>query len=281
MKREMSKKFLIFAVFGLLLTSLVFSGALVVADDVDPANEMQNSQTKGSLADILELNPAGNIAQWLKAWESGKEENVSGVFLKYLFLILIFIFIWSVFAFMNFPSSKIARFIISLIFGILVTMFISPPELFAAMTAYTAAGIGLILVFPVLVLSMFTFAVAVKSHSAGLVVQRVLWTAYSVYLFITSGAGLASHFTKTGKGESLFNSLLGWFTTESLVPRGKTVLFVLFIISIVIFFTAVIGNDYVTHFFAEAQRKGDMHALEDELKRSKAYDKTRAEQTRS
>ena len=193
------------------------------------------------LVDIFELD-AGGIFQWFSAYEKGTD--VSTVFIKYLFLVLVFVMAYSSFNIIRFPEETYLRAILSVVVAILFTIVIRPEELIAAMINFKSVGLTMILVFPMIVLAMFSFAMAVQMNAMGIVLQRVIWGIYSVFLFLNSSLVLLAGKASVAPDSVLVSlaTLAGSFGGTYFAEADATIASALFVASIIIFFTMVLFN---------------------------------------
>ncbi len=219
----------------------------------------------GSLSQLFSLDASGNLANWIQAYEKG--QGVSVVLIKYLFLVMIIMLVYSAFTYAGFPQNAATRMILTVIFSILATILIDPNELVSIVRSYTAAGIALSLVIPIIVLGFITFAVAVKVSSVGIVMQRILWAFYSVYLFISAGgAWLIAKTNGTGFDwiAKIFTFLGGSGAQSGQFGDSTIILLIEFVASIIIFFTLVLNNQWFVDYLiadvreAKAKKSGDI-----------------------
>jgi hypothetical protein len=149
-------------------------------------------------------------------------------------------------------------------------------DILAAVTAYKALGVTLTVFFPIFILGAFTFVVAIKLNTIGIVLQRIMWLIYSVYLFISTGASLLAG-EAISKMPDLIENIFGWFGVVPVEPAQRTVLAVLFIISIGLFILMVISNKWVIdRITAEAREAAALRSGEIS-KKAKTREKQLAE----
>lgn len=230
----------------------------------------------GSLAELFSLKAGDNLASWITAYEKG--QGVSVVLIKYLFLVMIIMLVYSAFSYVGFPENGAARAILTVVFSILATILIDPNELVAIVRSYTAAGIALSLVIPILVLGFITFAVAVKVSSVGIVMQRIMWAFYSVYLFVSAGG--AWLMSKTEAGSIIYKAfafLGGKPAVGGAFGDNTIILLIEFAASIIIFFTLVLNNRWFVDLLIEDVRQAKITKSGDITKKAKAREKQLAE----
>ena len=205
--------------------------------------------------------------------------------LAWFILGLVILLIYSALSSVGFPESAGLRWPVAIIVGFIATMFISSEEIIAAMLSYQALGITLIVFFPLVILAFFTFTVASKANPFGLVLQRVAWIIYSIYLFIRTGLALGAAYTGDRDPASspflgLIKRMSDFFGTGASASGDTTILMILFIVSIAIFFIFVFGNKKITEWFMKERRHADLARYKDTAERAKEARETEAEMTR-
>ncbi|MFH1425527.1 MAG: hypothetical protein ABIG28_02235 [archaeon] len=221
--------------------------------------------------------------------------NFAGATAQWYVLILVIILIYASLSYANFPDSPVLRWPISIIVGLLATMLITTPEILAALQSYKALGITFLLFVPIIILTFFTFAVASKVNPFGIIVQRIAWLIYSVYLFIKTGTMLLLKWYASKAGANLSglvkegtftHQLVTFFLGEdfaktALAGGDTLILVILFIVSIAVFWIFVLGNKKVTEWFVRERRSADITKYQDTAERAKAARETDAEATRT
>jgi hypothetical protein len=132
------------------------------------------------------------IADTFWNWEKG---DIDVTIVKYLFFFLILFLVTSILHLMQFPPQPFLRLIISAIVSFLAIAYITPGEIFALMTSYTALGLTLISILPFLILFLATAAIYVPRFRIGRIAASgptinymrvlmiiLLWTFYAVYI---------------------------------------------------------------------------------------------------
>ena len=240
-----------------------------------PIPETASTTSDFSLAELFEPDFA-TLASWLRVYEEGS--SLSDTFIKYLFLALIVILVYSILAYSNFPESGTLRLFIAIVVGLLATISISPGELTAMLRSYTALGASLILFIPILILGFFTLVVASKVNPIGIFLQKILWIIYSVYLFISSGSALVMGNLDKSRFTFKFFEFFGGKAAET--GESILILTILLVTSIAIFVIAVLGNDMVIAWAAKEKREADVEKYKDTARRSRSARETDAELTR-
>jgi len=160
----------------------------------------------------LNVTAAGPIAQWFGSWESG---DFSANIAKYLFWALVSMVVFSIGSQIPgldklFQGSYLALGVIfSAVVGFLSMAYITPQEVYALMTSYSALGFVVGGALPFIILFFFTMTIAVKSDSAG-ATQRymskmfafALWILFTIFIavkaiFPVEGAGSGTYYTLT------------------------------------------------------------------------------------
>jgi hypothetical protein len=249
------------------------------------------------IANVSAVNPvegfSEQVSQFMGIWEDGRIDPGSTV-LKWLALFLVTILIYSSLSYGEFPEHTGLRWLISIIVGFLATMLITTPEMVAAMQSYKALGITFIIFLPILILTFFTFVVATKVNPLGIVVQRIAWVIYSVYLFLQTGLLLIikwaydtpSTAIKLGKGETwdnIFSFLYGHSYADRFIDSGgadTTITIILFVVSIAVFIIFVVYNRAMTAWLAKEKREADINKYKDTSERSKKSREVDADLTR-
>ncbi|MBR9706203.1 hypothetical protein GOV14_04155, partial [Candidatus Pacearchaeota archaeon] len=223
-------------------------------------------------------------------YEGYEDVSVIAEFSKVLFLFLIILLIYSGLSYVKFPESGAVRWLLAFIVGILATILITTEELIAALQSYKAMGIVLTLFFPMLVLMFFTFVVSSRINAFGIVMQRIMWIIYSVFLFLKAGSMLLikigltaggyktvaesgkwiehSWFTIKGTNNPTFlrkavEFFMGDLEAAIASAADATILVILVVVSIAVYYFFVVRNEGLTAWLAEAKRKADLEAFKD------------------
>lgn len=238
---------------------------------------------------------------WLGGMSMGKDFNFVGEIAKWMFLLLIILLIYSSLAFASFPESAAIRLVLSIVGGILATILLTPAELVTALQSYSALGMALTLFFPILILGFFTLVVATKANPIGILLQKIMWIIYSVYLFIKAGTfyvlmtscgDKAGTIASTQIGDTtcggFFFSIVKAITSDSSLADyvknmgnfDSATLLLLIIVAVAVFVIAVATNDFMVHWLAREKMVGDIEAQKDTLARAQALRKIEAEATK-
>lgn len=128
-------------------------------------------------------------ARW-KLWTTGydkldsNQQTLLGETLKYLILIMVVIAVYGALSAIEFPQGKFSRMGLAFIVGILGTFMITTNELVTALLSYGALTTTIVLAVPIIILIGFTIMMAYKANAVGLFASKILWAAYSVFLFV-------------------------------------------------------------------------------------------------
>jgi hypothetical protein len=133
---------------------------------------------------VAAANPIGD---WFTNWEAGE---VSSNIAKYLLWALVSMLVYGVSD--KFPGLKGKEFIkvpFALIVGFLSMAFITPPEVYSMMTAYSAMGFVLSTVIPFLILAFFTFDLAGKKGTPQermtyKFLATAMWIGFSLFMVV-------------------------------------------------------------------------------------------------
>lgn len=143
----------------------------------------------------------GFLGQLFASWTSGEDfdQNIA----KFLFWIIVLLLLASAFNFAGFPQHGFLQFLLALIVSFLATAYITPNEVFSLLAGYTALGLTLVSVLPLLSIFMFSAMLVsnekLKKVTIGrIMIQIVLWAFYTIFLlyklitgFVTGGISLA------------------------------------------------------------------------------------------
>src|SRR3989344_5887684 len=171
MKKRNAVKVLSFVLLGYF--ALLFSLSLVAAATgnpiIDPIVELVTF--KSTTTDDLAVST--NVA-------------------KYLFIILLTSFVWSILEASGFVKNEIVRWVISGIIGFLGVAYLSQGEVFGILLTYNALGMTLLFIIPFGILLFFTAEVVVAGRARGIVAQYYIWILYFIFLIYRFVTGLTS-----------------------------------------------------------------------------------------
>jgi len=228
------------------------------------------------------------IDLWFKGL--GDSENQAdfgaiGDFAKVSFLVVIIILIYSSISFVNFPENMALRMVLSLVIGVLVTFLMTSQEFLATLQSYKALGVTLSLILPVVILTFFTFVVATKVNPLGILLQRITWIIFSVFLFVKTGALLLVKYENNWGPtvQSFLTVLIGdtnAIEAAKLAAGDATILVTQMALAIGVFIFFVVKNEMTIHWLANEKRNADIEKAKDTSKRAKAGSEIMADVTR-
>ncbi|MBS3080280.1 hypothetical protein J4221_02315 [Candidatus Pacearchaeota archaeon] len=123
-------------------------------------------------------------------WEEG---NLSINIAKYLFLLLITLFVWSILDFGGIIPSKTVTWIISFMIAFLSIAYVAPQQIWILLTGFDALGLTLIFFVPLIVLGLFTLRVAAVGGARGVLAQRLIWFVYFLFLVGNFVSGMVNN----------------------------------------------------------------------------------------
>lgn len=277
----MMKRGLVFLMIGLFVMPFLIGIVNAVDPPITPDPPATNTPSDvGGIVGLFNIQNE-NIAKWFRVYESG--QGVTGGLLKYLFLLIVIFLAYSGFSAFNFPEKPSMQILLAIVIGILGTIMINPDELLTIMRSYTATGIAFSLILPIIALSAITFAAAMRSNAFGIVVQKILWAAYSVYLFVTAGGALLiSWGTDKDSGvltENWLIKIFEFFGAKKLTTGDDPlILTILFVSSIIAFVMMVLYNAGIVRYLeADIDRaREDKYKRETDLQSTKRRADARA-----
>ncbi|MBW6442772.1 hypothetical protein K0A97_03280 [Patescibacteria group bacterium] len=124
------------------------------------------------------------IADMFTDWSSG---GLKVSIAKYFFWIIVTMLVTTILNFAKFPKNGFIQFILGLIISFLATAYITPDEVFAALTLYTALGLTLSVVLPFFIIIFFSAMLLsnekISDISIGRVVMQVmLWLFFTGFI---------------------------------------------------------------------------------------------------
>jgi hypothetical protein len=226
---------------------------------------------------------------WLTGFESDKADiNQMGQIIKWIFLFLIVIMIYSALEFGKFPDQMWLRWVVAILVGFLATFFITTRELLTAMQGYTALGITLAVFFPILILGFFTLVVATRANPIGILLQKIMWIIFSGWLLIKTWILWA--LLNPAEGEIVAvgqNVSVLWNFTKIEVTQGlltmaqnsdKSMLLTLMVVSIACIIVMVLSNKPLIRWIGHEMTEAKKESYNAELERSRAVTQANAKQ---
>jgi hypothetical protein len=222
---------------------------------------------------------------------SDKDMNALGVLTRWLMLFLVILLIYSGMSMAKFPDNSGLRFIIALIVGFLAVVMINNSEFITLLQSYKALGITVSILLPMMALSFITYTVAISLNSFGILLQRLAWLIYSIFLFLKVGGMLIFRIGvdfKTGWANSeWFNSTIMFLfgvdantLRSSVLQMNGAILVILLIVAIATFMWFVLMNENTVRWIARATQVADLDRYRDRSERSSEKVKVDSDQTK-
>jgi hypothetical protein len=226
---------------------------------------------------------------WLTGFESDKANMTElGQIIKWIFLFIIVIMIYSGLEFGKFPEQAWLRWVMAILVGFLATFFITTKELLTAMQGYTALGITLAVFFPILILGFFTLVVATRANPIGILLQQIMWIIFSFWLLIKTWILWAllnpdkGEIVEVGQNISILFNFTKIEVTQGLLTMAqnsdKTMLLTLMVTAIACIVIMVISNKPIIRWIGHEMTEAKKDAYSTELERSRAVTKANAQQ---
>ena len=253
------------AVLLLCLVMISFFGSGVRADDGESWMKQTSDWFNTNIFNNSDMGDAG--------------------FQKVLILFIAIGLVFSALGFIGFPENTAIRFAFSLVIGVLAISLITPSEIIAAMKSYKALGITITLALPIIIMMAISVQLAIKGNFMGIMVQRLLWLIYSLYLFITSifQYGISQGWVTGGSSSgSLVDAMVKYFVSsqaKTTLDADPILVFIQIIISVVIFWWFFLENKKLMTWIKDQKFFTDMMNMRDTFKRSSARDKANAAAT--
>ena len=144
-------------------------------------------------------------------WQEGQLSiNIA----KYLFFILLALFIYSIFAFVPIikKQNEFIKSAMSAIVAFLATAYLTPSDVYTALASYGALGIALGGILPFIILLFFSIEVQKKGGFGGVILSKAVWAIFIVFLIYKIFSGI--YFCEIrGAGTSTIrciNAMEGW-----------------------------------------------------------------------
>lgn len=246
-----------------------------------PATISSNSFTMERLRNVALVD------LWLKGYNSANF-SIAGEFVKIMLLILLILLVYSSLSYAHFLNGGV-RFIVSIIIGLLATFLISTEALLTSLHSFTALGTAIWIFLPILVLTFFTIMVSSSAAPFGIFIQKILWVIYSVYTFISGLVVFSLAQSKSGNVVAQFFN--NWIVTplygnNSAILAGMTknadatTAVLLIVVSIVVFWIAVVKGHFFNAWLAKEKRDADLMNFQSDVERQAAKRRIEAEDTK-
>lgn len=183
------------------------------------------------------------------------EGDISPPIAKYLFWILLSVFVWSIIDLSGLISNEIAKWIVSIIIGFLGVAYLTPADVWVLLASYQALGLTLLFILPTIILVFFTFRVAYAGGAGGVIAQHIIWIIYFIFLVWKFITGILN-------GQIQPNNSITWLFVGILAFVGL----------------AAILNKFLIRLFGKEVLEAQSQAAGSVLKKAARMSKMRAEE---
>lgn len=172
-----------------IIAFFVFAFALNFVNVSQPSEQIPNTITGHSIVGDLFAN-----------WGKG---NLDINIAKYLFWIILTLFVFSALHFAKFPDNNFIQFLLGITISFLATAYITPKEVFTILTTYTALGLTLSVIVPFLIIIFFSAMLLSNekiSHMtiAKIMMEVMLWLFFIGFLIYKLITGYSEQELSTG-----------------------------------------------------------------------------------
>ena len=218
-KDSWNKKLLIINIILLFVFTFVlsfinvpqFSGQIpntITGNAVESGPECRGPNCK--VVDKTAKGQYGIIGDLFATWGEG---NLDVNIAKYLFWIIIMLFIFSSLNFAKIPENGFLQFLLAIIISFLATAYITPEEVFTVLTTYTALGLTLSVIVPFIILIFFSAMLLSNEKISQMTVAKVmmevmLWLFFVAFLLYKLIVGYSGHELSTGMRIVMFGVLI-------------------------------------------------------------------------
>jgi len=137
--------------------------------------------------EIVEGAGSFEAGAFFQKWVDG---SLDPTVMKYMFFIILTLLIWSILSSASWPENRAVRWLIAIPISFVAIAFLTPAELYAALTTYGALALTLITVLPLAIMFLFSSQLLQGRLSVGKVMmQLILWyfyLAFLIYLLISA-----------------------------------------------------------------------------------------------
>lgn len=143
-------------------------------------------------------------------WSGG---NLDVSIAKYLFWIILTLFIFSVLNFAKFPTYGVLQFLIAIAVSFLSTAYLTPAEIFTILTTYSALGLTLSVIVPFLIIIFFSAMLLSNEKLSQMTIAKVMmevmiWLFFVGFLIYKLITGYAGHELSGGMRIVIFGVLV-------------------------------------------------------------------------
>lgn len=234
---------------------------------------------------IFSFNPEFIFSNFLEIWSVSSSFDL--VLVKYVFFIFLILLLYSSFSSFNFPESEILKILFSIICSALFLSSFGPSFFIALRSNFLAVPFSLLIIFPALILGVFSFFVVRFDNFIFGILQRFFWGIYFGYLAVASGLKFFFGFSGLFGDVRIFSLLWGYyenlFAGFEKISSGFGVLglFVLFLSSLVLFWLGFVKNQFVLNSFSKVIDSSNELRQEDNFGRFARMQSQVANSTRS
>lgn len=139
-------------------------------------NTITGRQVEQSASAQVFIDP---LVDLVDGWTQGRIAETSA---KFLFLILVILFIWSILDQVHLFGGGKAQLFIAIIVGFLSTVYIAPQDVWVILVGYNALGATLLTLIPFAILALYTFRVVEDNDAKKVTLQKVIWGMFTLFL---------------------------------------------------------------------------------------------------
>ncbi|RMD67496.1 hypothetical protein D6817_01480 [Candidatus Pacearchaeota archaeon] len=122
----------------------------------------------------------------------GPDAQASPTVAKILFLIILTLLVWSILDMSGIVTNSAVKWGLSIVVSLLGILYLTPEEIWATVGSYSAMGMTLLFVFPIIILFFFTFRIIIQGGAMGYIVQQGVWAIYFLFLLFNFFIGFVS-----------------------------------------------------------------------------------------
>lgn len=162
-KRLLAVTIIVFFIFAFLVGFVNVGDVSVTGEVIEGAGEVSG------------------VGEFFQKWMDG---SLDPVVMKYLFFALLIMFIFSILSSASWPDHAALRWLIAIPVAFISVAFLTPAQLYAALTTYGALALTLITVLPLAIMFFFSSQLLGKGKiTVGkIMLQLILWYFYLAFL---------------------------------------------------------------------------------------------------
>lgn len=273
--------------FGVLLVVLLVVSLFVISIQSASAAEFKDTKVGKLLLNVFWAESDGGDL-------TSDDMNTLGVITRWMMLLLVILLIYSGMSVAKFPQNSGLRFLLSLIIGFLAVVMINNSEFITLLQSYKALGLTISILLPMIALAFITYSVSISMNSFGILLQRLAWLIYSIFLFIKIGGMLLLKMWSSYVIFPSVDNVPTWmyrvvpfiFGKEygdmgDIVSSMDTIVMVmLLVVTVAVFMWFVIMNEKTVRWIANATQVSDLDRYKDKVERSSGKVNVDAEATK-